>query len=168
MVKSQYHHCLPCEIHFLSDNLYVKFVKKLQYKIKLPKRVVQSPLKLVLFRLFSYCLFLNNRSLRVETPLGSDGSSLGQNAQARLKILLSDYKHAGQLTNGNDKQIWKQRRNQKNTKATPNKPSWTISIPAFWRRERRICIQSQLHEAHYIFFVFYVLYIFYNPILAAE
>ena len=39
------------------------------------------------------CLF--KRSLRAETHLGSDGTRLEQNAQARLKSL---YKHAGQLS----------------------------------------------------------------------
>ena len=40
----------------------------------------------------SVCLF--NRSLRMETHLGPDGSRLEQSAQARLKSLC---KHAGQL-----------------------------------------------------------------------
>ena len=52
------------------------------------------------------CLF--NRSLRVETHLGPDGTRLEQNAQTRLKSL---YKHGGQLVYGNvkgetDLKVW--------------------------------------------------------------
>ena len=58
------------------------------------------------------CLFvcLFNRSLRVATYLGPDGTRLEQNAQGRLKGL---YKHAGKLVYGNvtrkretDLKIW--------------------------------------------------------------
>ena len=92
------------------------------------------------------CLFvyLFNRSLRVETHLGPDGTRLKQNAQARLKSL---YKHAGQLVYRNvkrEKQIWRYEMKGKKTMATPNKSSWTILISAFGTRERRFFIQSQL------------------------
>ena len=45
---------------------------------------------------------LFNRLLRAETHLGSDGTRLKQNAQARLKSL---YKHAGQLVYENVKKL---------------------------------------------------------------
>ena len=61
----------------------------------LPGGVEHDVIKILNFSAIQ-CLFvcLFNRSLRVETHLGPDGTRPEQNAQARLKSL---YKHAGQL-----------------------------------------------------------------------
>ena len=62
------------------------------------------------------------------------------------------YKHADWMSMKlkRKKQIWNQEIQEKKTTATPNKSSWTILLLAFWTRERRFFIQSQLPWRLYV------------------